>query len=147
MKTCKDCIHYDVCHTITPIATEATGICKLFKDKSLVYDLPCKVGDMVYFANEDYHRSAEIDGIHIDEQGVSFTWVQYEVGVDIVELWDEGDFNIDDIGKTVFLTMASISKDSEKCKKCVRYSECDSKTMEACAGYDGKTRLQEHKNC
>lgn len=29
--------------------------------------------------------------------------------------------------------MASISKDSEKCKKCVRYSECDSKMMEACA--------------
>ncbi len=48
MKTCKDCIHYDVCHTTTPIATEATGICKLFKDKSLVLDLPCKVGDTVY---------------------------------------------------------------------------------------------------
>ena len=33
-----------------------------------------------------------------------FTWVQYEVGVDVTECWDEGDFDIEDIGKTIFLT-------------------------------------------
>lgn len=65
---------------------------------------PCKVGDIVYFANESYHDSAEIDGIHIDENGISFTWAQYDFGVDITELWDDGEFNIDEIGKTVFLT-------------------------------------------
>ena len=65
---------------------------------------PCKVGDTVYFDAVGYHDSAEIDGIHIDAQGMSFTWVQYDVGVDITELWDEGDFDIEDIGKTVFLT-------------------------------------------
>ena len=65
---------------------------------------PCKVGDVVYFANESYHDAAEIDGIQIDATGISFTWVQYEVGVDITELWDEGDFDLEDIGKTVFLT-------------------------------------------
>ncbi len=66
--------------------------------------LPCKVGDTVYFDAVGYHDSAEIDGIHIDEKGMSFTWVQYDVGVDITEVWDGGEFMLDDIGKTVFLT-------------------------------------------
>lgn len=65
---------------------------------------PCKVGDTVYFDNTWYHDSAEIDGIHIDENGIAFSWVQYDVGVDITELWDEGEFDIEEIGKTVFLT-------------------------------------------
>lgn len=65
---------------------------------------PVRVRDTVYFDNTGYHDSAEIDGIHIDENGIAFSWVQYEVGVDITELWDEGEFDIEDIGKTVFLT-------------------------------------------
>lgn len=71
---------------------------------------PCKVGDTVYFTNDDPRCSAEIDGIHIDEQGVHFGWVQYDVGVDITELWDEGEFDIDEIGKTVFLTFEEFEK-------------------------------------
>lgn len=68
--------------------------------------LPLKVGDVVYFPVEDYHDSAIIDGINITAQGISFTWVQYEVGVDITECWDDGEFDADEIGKTVFLTRA-----------------------------------------
>ena len=79
-------------------------------------DLPCYVGDTIYLAVEDYHDSAVIDGIHITEQGIMFTWVQYEVGVDVTECWDEGDFDIDDIGKTVFLTR----EDAIKALKAVR---------------------------
>ena len=75
---------------------------KLLKNGVIVP--PCKVGDVVYFAVDDYHDSAVIDGIHITEQGVLFTWVQYEVGYELTECWDEGEFNIEDIGKTVFLT-------------------------------------------
>lgn len=72
--------------------------------------LPCNVGDTVYFTNDDPHCSAEIDGIHIDEQGIHFGWVQYDVGVDITELWDEGEFDIDEIGKTVFLIFEEFEK-------------------------------------
>ena len=71
---------------------------------------PCKVGDTVYFDAIGYHDSAEIDGIHIDAQGMHFTWVQYDVGVDITELWDEGEFDIEEIGKTVFLTKEEAEK-------------------------------------
>ncbi len=71
---------------------------------------PVKVGDTVYFDNTGYHDSAEIDGIHIDENGIAFSWVQYDVGVDITELWDEGEFDIEEIGKTVFLTLEEAEK-------------------------------------
>lgn len=75
---------------------------------------PCKVEDTVYFDSCGYHDSAEIDGIHIDAQGISFTWVQYDVGVDITELWDEGDFDIEEIGKTVFLTREEAEREIER---------------------------------
>ena len=71
---------------------------------------PCKVGDIVYFDCCGYHDSAEIDGINITAQGINFTWVQYDVGVDITELWDEGEFDIDEIGKTVFLSREDAEK-------------------------------------
>ena len=81
-------------------------ICSIAEDliANGVTVLPCKVGDMVYFPVEDYHDSAVIDGINITELGISFTWVQYEVGADITECWDDGEFDADEIGKTVFLT-------------------------------------------
>ena len=72
--------------------------------------LPVKPGDTVYFDNTGHHDSAEIDGIHIDENDIAFSWVQYDVGVDITELWDEGEFDIEEIGKTVFLTPEEAEK-------------------------------------
>ena len=51
MKTCKDCYHYDVCGKKPPEDTtfSAEQYCPTdFKDKSLVLDLPCKVGGTVY---------------------------------------------------------------------------------------------------
>ena len=64
----------------------------------------------MYFAVDDYHDSAVIDGIHITEEGILFTWVQYEVGYDLTECWDEGEFNIDELGKTVFTSREDAEK-------------------------------------
>lgn len=47
MKTCKDCIHYDVCYsvmTMGEIQECAESVCKNFKDKTLALDLPCEDG-------------------------------------------------------------------------------------------------------
>lgn len=79
--------------------------------------LPCKVGDTVYFADEYYHDSAEIDGINITKQGIGFTYVQYEYGPDITEVWDDGEFSIDEIGKTVFLTREAKEQAEQKLKE------------------------------
>lgn len=73
------------------------------KDGRLVV-LPCKVGDAVYFPVEGRWDAATIDRIKIDSNGVMFGWVQYDVGPEVNELWADGYFTADDIGKTAFLT-------------------------------------------
>lgn len=75
-----------------------------------VITLPCNVGDTVYLADEYYHCEAEIEQIVIDENGISFEYVQYDRGVDTVEVWDDGQFGIEDIGTKVYLTL----EDKEK---------------------------------
>jgi hypothetical protein len=60
--TCKDCYHYEKCYFDALKESHLTGndyreivcidnqiICKFFKDKSLIIELPCKVGDKVYY--------------------------------------------------------------------------------------------------
>lgn len=54
---CRDCIHYDVCSKKDG-TTDYYGkigacnyvdeLCKYFKDKSLIVELPCKIGKFVY---------------------------------------------------------------------------------------------------
>ncbi len=72
MKTCKDCIHEKVCVIkALPDAFENTRWdkepCDHFKDKSLVLDLPCKVGDTVFSFDDFYKRITEfqVTGIEI----------------------------------------------------------------------------------
>ena len=67
--------------------------------------LPCKVGDIVYFpVCESRFDYAEIDYIHITDKEIIFEWVQYDRGYELTEVWDNGEFTLDDVGKTVFLT-------------------------------------------
>ena len=63
---------------------------------------PCKVGDTVYLLNADRRFRAFIEKIEINADGLEFYWVQYDIGVDCTECWDEGLFTVDDIGKTAF---------------------------------------------
>lgn len=65
--------------------------------------LPCKVGDTVYLLNADPRFRAFIEKIEINADGLDFYWVQYDVGVDCTETWDDGIFTVENIGKTVFL--------------------------------------------
>ena len=69
--TCKDCIHYDVCE-----ALENNGIskiypseCSCFKDKSRFIELPCKVGDKVYFVYRGKMFQHKIKELVIQEWG------------------------------------------------------------------------------
>lgn len=59
MATCKDCIHYNLCRSISRIQLGWRGnsvhyvenveeICKDFKGRSRFVELPCHVGDTVY---------------------------------------------------------------------------------------------------
>lgn len=57
--TCKDCYHYAVCHLEISLSMGTDYVtdemyndmekrCESFKDKSKIFELPCKVGDKVY---------------------------------------------------------------------------------------------------
>lgn len=75
--------------------------------KGEIVELPCKVGDYVYIIDNDRHW-AKIDTIriydeHNGKQKIVYEWAQYDVGVDITELWDEGEFDSEEIGKTILL--------------------------------------------
>lgn len=59
MATCKDCYHYSVCENLIekglPFLDNrypAEKYCFKFKDKSLVLELPCKIGTKIYFVCE-----------------------------------------------------------------------------------------------
>ena len=67
--------------------------------------LPCRVGDAVYFADA-VHPTATIEEIKLSKGENQYCWVQYEIGPETYELWDEGYFTEDEIGETVFLARA-----------------------------------------
>ena len=50
--TCKDCIHYEGCHIAEwfEVGKEyAENSCRFFKDRSKFIELPCKLGDDIYY--------------------------------------------------------------------------------------------------
>lgn len=53
--TCNDCIHYEVCK-VHGMKVDDTNFrkefCGCFKDKSRFVELPCNVGDTVYFITD-----------------------------------------------------------------------------------------------
>lgn len=50
MKTCKDCIHFEVCCYVDVFLPA----CDSFKDKSKIIELPCAIGDTVYMISYGY---------------------------------------------------------------------------------------------
>lgn len=70
MKTCKDCIHYDMCEYEYPYFVhkkeeqnaDMGKECIQFKDKSRFVELPCKVGDTVYLV--DRTRDGRLGNIY-----------------------------------------------------------------------------------
>lgn len=74
MVTCKDCVYVAVCEDITrhklspsraekilPILREHGKTCELFKDRSRFVELPCKVGDTVYFILRSFDGKMRIN--------------------------------------------------------------------------------------
>ena len=102
---CKDCLHYDVCESISKRESFATlhcaEECPGFKDKSEWVHLPRKVGDRVYcFAPcfDDIHRpKLKV----VESEIVEVRTIATVLGLN---------FDVDKIGKTVFLTREEAEK-------------------------------------
>lgn len=73
-------------------------------------EFPCFVGDEVYFP-DPASMSGTIESIYIGENGkITFEWASGCYGPDGYEGYDDGDFTLEDIGKTVFLTKEELEE-------------------------------------
>lgn len=94
---CKDCYHSDVCG-FEGCDDDALTFCKDFKDKSRIVELPCKVGDYVYYVTFDFSdnripKKARVISFGINENGVFDVELEGEWSTFVLSI-DEIFFNI-----------------------------------------------------
>lgn len=105
--TCKDCVHSEACNFIMThyVGNELSpdgAICSNFKNKFYFMELPCWVGETVYYIKSafSYLEAPKAETIRkielLDEQIVFRTANRC--------------FNIENIGKTVFLSREGAEK-------------------------------------
>lgn len=118
MATCADCVHVEVCEDFTkaklspkraeellPVLREYGRTCDHFKDRAQFVELPCRVGDKVYF-NNVHLRYARVIAIYIDASGGMF---DLDITTNIAtatgyEHFINKDYTFEDIGRRLFLT-------------------------------------------
>ena len=112
MAKCENCYHYEMCcdwisRTFIPVTKEEGSACEHFKDKYLIVELPCKVGDILYVI--DYDCDSEMSYIE-------------KVKCHSIEICDEDDISIycetiesqydtytpDDFGEVIFRTREEV---------------------------------------
>ena len=115
MATCKECLHVEVCKfkdLPAPLSDsyirESECIekrCGNFKDRSQFVELPCKVGDKMYF-NNVHLQYAKVLAIYIDASGGMFDLdiTTKEETVAGYEHFINKDYSFEDIGRRIFLT-------------------------------------------
>lgn len=153
MATCKECLHYEVCGGYLPsdldkdvfdYLREGRGDeipdiderCGNFKRKSDFIKLPCKVGDCVWYFDEESRSlvKGKVDG---------YLWFR-SCGFALNVVWEKpimGHFSyrrkempINEIGKTVFLSPADFTKrylDTSDLEKAVEHLERYKKMKES----------------
>lgn len=107
---CKDCLFYDFCNDYNEYpeylryceqTMRREFKCSHFKDKSRFVELPCKVGDIVYcFApcfDTDHHPKLKV----VEKEIIELKTIATVFGLN---------FDIDSIGKTIFLTREEAEK-------------------------------------
>lgn len=122
MATCNDCISYGVCneHWLgsgnMPNLCSEEFLCEHFKDRNRFIELPCKVGDTVYYLATKYdkqgHRKVAIDIVEkgiVDSIILGQTMIPHIVVCNKDNVWTTYDSK-SDFGKTVFLTKQEAEK-------------------------------------
>lgn len=109
-RDCKNCIHYSLCNYEEICHYDIDNIknakdCSFFQDRSRFVELPCRVGDKVYF-NNVHLRYARVIAIYIDASGGMF---DLDITTNIAtatgyEHFINKDYTFEDIGRRLFLT-------------------------------------------
>lgn len=103
MSKCERCYHVEMCIFRS---TSGRELCTQFKDKDLIAELPCKIGDKLYFVPDaGYILTCTVAAIHIsDEKSVRKKLHKSHI-IAISHLSGFGiKFNFDNFGKIVFRT-------------------------------------------
>ena len=108
MASCKECIHFDRCkglYKFDRLQKAVSKGCSYFKDRFRFVELPCRVGDKVYF-NNVHLRYARVIAIYIDASGGMF---DLDITTNIAtatgyEHFINKDYTFEDIGRRLFLT-------------------------------------------
>ena len=107
---CEKCIHYEVCDLNRRMRGNNNPLmydkeCRLFKDKSLYIELPCKVGDKAYFVLDDgdeiYMCEGQINDV--STRGMFFSSLATEENCE--DFWPYSE-----LGETVFLAKEEAEK-------------------------------------
>ena len=97
MPKCENCYHQEACEYFFDFKFTVEN-CNTYKDKSLVVELPCKVGDTLY--------------VIIDESGGAY--IKQEKAVEIStegRIWtDDCYYDSDDVGRMIFFTREEVEK-------------------------------------
>lgn len=99
MATCKDCVHVEACENLMKHLSYTPVPCSLFKDRSRFVELPCKIGDFVYFIKARRVMADIVSKFTIDKRGVMLQRVNgYNLGY------------TDQLGEKIFLTCEEAEK-------------------------------------
>ena len=66
MATCKDCIHFVVCDEVP---TKSADDCDFFKDRCRFVELPCKLGDVIFYTTIGKIYQGIVGRIELDDEG------------------------------------------------------------------------------
>ncbi len=114
-KCCKNCYHYEACNYFLKKENKHLGscegfVCGHFKDKSLIVELPCKGGDILFVVDyepgEECIEKVKCRSIEIDDSGMSIYCETIEGSCDT---YVPGDF-----GESIFLTRKEAKKALEE---------------------------------
>lgn len=108
MATCKDCICYSGCSGILNDfgmrLNPAREVCDRFEDRSRFVELPCKVGDTIYW---------NLLGKPVEDEIVSITIYKNVIRVFLKEGIS---FDIEDIGRMLFLSREEAEQALKACE-------------------------------
>ena len=98
---CENCLYNKNCQFLLKHKNEEVEGCTAFEDKSEWVHLPCKVGDIVYCFepcfDTDHHPKLKV----VEKEIVELKTIATVFGLN---------FDVDSIGKTVFLTREEAEK-------------------------------------
>lgn len=123
MPKCENCYHCNVCKDYLKELGYTMGVdirttrCPYYKDKSLIYEMPCKevfekIGDSLYYIDETNKVVEVIVGsIEVDCEGrewINTMIIDYDCEDDVTSKYIS--FRFADFGKTLFLTREEAEK-------------------------------------